>query len=81
MNKKAHWATGGGYTTGPQKPILVPPDAKFLSAKQVCARYGGRSHMWLQRKIDNDPDFPKPKKIGRLRFWEITKLEAYERSI
>src|ERR1051326_2705563 len=28
------------------------PDAReYISAKQVMARYGGRSHMWIERKM------------------------------
>jgi predicted DNA-binding transcriptional regulator AlpA len=58
----------------------VPPGAVFISAPQVCDRYGGRSHMWLERKLQNDPAFPRPTYIGRLRFWVIAELEAYERN-
>jgi predicted DNA-binding transcriptional regulator AlpA len=84
MNQKQEtWprATGPGYKTGPQKPVPVPSDAKFISMKQVCARYGNRSPMWVERKLDKDPKFPKPKKIGRMRFWEVSELETYERGI
>jgi hypothetical protein len=56
----------------------VPVGAVYISAPQVCDRYGGRSHMWLVRKLQNDPEFPRPKYFGRLRFFEISKLEAYE---
>ena len=58
----------------------VPAGAVFISAPQVCDRYGGRSHMWLERKLQNDPEFPRPKYFGRLRFFEISELENYERS-
>jgi predicted DNA-binding transcriptional regulator AlpA len=59
----------------------VPPDAAvFIGAPQVCARYGGVSHMWIERRLQDDPDFPKPVYIGRLRYWRIADLEQYERA-
>lgn len=58
----------------------VPPGAIYISAPQVCDRYGGVSHMWLERKLKNDRNFPRPKYFGRLRFWKIDELEAYERN-
>jgi hypothetical protein len=57
----------------------APTGAVFITAPQVCARYGGRSHMWLVRKLEVDPDFPKPTYIGRLRFFRVNELEEYER--
>lgn len=56
-----------------------PASAVYISAPQVLDRYGGRSHMWLVRKLESDPDFPKPEKFGRLRFFKISELEAYEK--
>jgi hypothetical protein len=52
----------------------------WLSARQLRRRYGGRSHMWVERRLHFDPEFPKPIKIGRLRFWDLDALEAYEQS-
>ena len=66
--------------TTTRRSTSVPPGAIYISAPQVCDRYGGVSHMWLERKLKNDPDFPHPKYFGRLRFWKIDELEAYERS-
>lgn len=59
----------------------VPTGAKFATAPQVCARYGGRSHMWLERKLKQDPKFPKPRRSGRLRFFKISELEEYEQAL
>jgi predicted DNA-binding transcriptional regulator AlpA len=55
------------------------PDATFATAPQVCLRYGGVSHMWLERRLKNDPKFPRPRYFGRLRFFKISELEEYER--
>lgn len=63
----------------PRKPAPPPPGAKYISAPQVLSRYGGRSHMWLERKLKTDPRFPRPDYFGRLRFFQIAKLEAYDR--
>ena len=51
----------------------------YLTSTQLRARYGGRSHMWIERRLQADPSFPKPRKIGRLRFWDLDEIEAYER--
>jgi predicted DNA-binding transcriptional regulator AlpA len=53
---------------------------QWVSARQLRKRYGDRSHMWVERRLKNDADFPRPIKIGRLRFWDLDQLEAYERS-
>jgi predicted DNA-binding transcriptional regulator AlpA len=50
----------------------------FLTAPEVLTRYGV-SHMWLVRRLETDPKFPKPIYIGRLRFFKIAELEQYER--
>jgi predicted DNA-binding transcriptional regulator AlpA len=57
-------------------------DFEYLSAPQVCARYGGRSHMWLERLLQNDPNFPRPMKMkGRgMRFFKVADLVKYERA-
>lgn len=52
----------------------------FLSAAQVRARYGGVSFMWIERRLKDDSGFPTPAKFGRLRFWKIGDLEAWERA-
>jgi hypothetical protein len=62
--------------TNRQSP--VPPSAVYLGAAQLRARYGGVSHMWIERKLQGDPAFPRPKYFGRMRFWAIAELETYE---
>ena len=52
----------------------------FLSAKQVRERYAGVSHMWIERRLADDSGFPRPTKMGRLRFWKLAELEAWERA-
>jgi hypothetical protein len=61
-------------------PRPVPSDAVYISRTQLQNRWGGVSHMWIERRLKDNPDFPKPKFMGRLRFWKISELEAYERS-
>jgi hypothetical protein len=45
----------------------------------VLDRFGGRSEMWLVRKLKTDKDFPRPAYSGRLRFFRLDELEKYER--
>jgi predicted DNA-binding transcriptional regulator AlpA len=49
-----------------------------LNALAVRMRYGGRSDMWLWRRLENDPDFPRPIRIGRKRYWRLSELLAFE---
>jgi predicted DNA-binding transcriptional regulator AlpA len=58
-----------------------PPDgAVFITASQVCLRYGGLSDMWLFRMLERDPTFPRPVYFGKRRFFRIDELIAWERS-
>jgi predicted DNA-binding transcriptional regulator AlpA len=56
---------------------------EFLSSAELRARYGGRSQMWIHRRL-NDPNssFPKPYRFGdgKYRYWKIAELEAWEKS-
>jgi predicted DNA-binding transcriptional regulator AlpA len=55
---------------------------RFLNHAQVRERYGGKSKMWLERKIRIDGEFPRPTKLGgRVRLWAEDELEKYERKI
>jgi predicted DNA-binding transcriptional regulator AlpA len=71
-------ARGAGYFLGPHKKEAAPLGAKFLTAEQVCDRYGGRSTMWLHRRLKSDPAFPKPTYLGRLRLFPVAELDAYD---
>jgi hypothetical protein len=67
-------------TAGRGPSIRGPPDsAIYISAPQVALRYGGVSHMWLERRLKADPTFPRPSKFGRWRFFKIEELIAWER--
>jgi hypothetical protein len=57
----------------------MPTKRKIRPPEPPDERYGGRSHMWLQRKLDDDPTFPRPFYFGRLRFFKIRDLERWER--
>jgi hypothetical protein len=62
-------------------PVPVPAGAVYLSAQQLLARYGGRSEMWLNRKLTMEADFPRPMYSGRLRFFRLDELEQYEKAM
>lgn len=54
----------------------------FLASRQVRARYGDSSDMWLWRRLhDDDSGFPQPLKIHGRRFWKLSDLEIWERSL
>jgi hypothetical protein len=70
---------GSGYRLGPRADKPVPADAIWMTSKQVCARYGGKSHMWLYRNIKGNPDFPKPSYQGRMQIFSVAEFDAYDR--
>ena len=47
---------------------------------QLRKRYGGRSHMWIERRLLSDPTFPRPAYFGRFRFWALDQIEVWERA-
>jgi len=77
---------GRGPLTMSESATILPgrgpplPDAAYIDAPQLLARFGGRSHMWLVRLLERDKSFPRPVKIGRLRFFKIAELTAWERT-
>jgi predicted DNA-binding transcriptional regulator AlpA len=60
-------------------PANSPDDRKFLTAARIRDRYSGVSSMWIERAMERH-GFPRPIVIGRLRFWSIADIEAYERA-
>ena len=66
----------------------VPPDQlgvrtgedRFLTTRQVRARYGDASEMWIWRRLQDTSGFPKPMEICGRRFWKLSDLIVWERS-
>ncbi len=52
---------------------------EYVTSKQVRARYGGVSNMWIHRKT-RERGFPEPATRfgGRRRFWRVSDLLAWE---
>lgn len=51
----------------------------YSTAVQVRQRYGGRSAMWLWRKLKVDPKFPRPLDMGpNLKLFDDDELNAYD---
>ena len=51
---------------------------RFLTAKQVRARYGDVSDMWLWRRLHDGSDFPQPTIINSRRYFRLSKLINWE---
>ena len=51
----------------------------FLTTAKVRERYGV-SAMWIVRRLTDKSGFPRPTYLGRLRFWKLADLEAWERA-
>lgn len=55
-----------------------PINPTFIPARRVWERYGVTSmtlHRWQR---DDRLNFPAPTYIGRMRFWRVADLEAWE---
>ena len=48
----------------------------YITTRQLRHRYGGVSHMWIERRLVDDPEFPKPVYFGARRFWALTLLKS-----
>lgn len=46
-----------------------PNPERRIQASAVRELCGGVSDMWLWRRLDRDPTFPRPAYIGKRRFW------------
>lgn len=90
LNTTATTAPTTSTAVGPQsagaRNVLLddrPPAGKrYLTAAQLRERYGGVSHMWVQRRLQNDATFPRPVKLGGslIRLWDLDGIEAWERA-
>jgi predicted DNA-binding transcriptional regulator AlpA len=52
----------------------------YITTRQLRHRYGGVSHMWIERRLVDDPEFPKPVYLGARRFWALAAIEVWERT-
>jgi len=55
-------------------------DDVLMTSAQVRDSLGGCSHMFLVRRLVDDPDFPKPTYIRRRRYWKRGQIAAYKRA-
>jgi predicted DNA-binding transcriptional regulator AlpA len=53
----------------------------LIPASQVRERFGGVSDMWIHRRLNDQSGFPRPLYIGRLRFWRLSELMAWEQHL
>jgi hypothetical protein len=59
-------------------------DRKYLGMAQLCARWGGVSSMTIERRLRDDPTFPRPSRFSPNgkgpRKWALDQIEDYERA-
>ena len=63
---------------------LPPVTAVWCSGcgtAHVRARYSNVSHMWIARRLADDPNFPHPIYIAKPRFWRIGDLINWKRGL
>ncbi len=60
---------------------MTEPKTTYSRLKQLRARYGGVSEMWIKRRL-HDAAFPKPIFFGsKERFWDNGELEVWDRAM
>jgi hypothetical protein len=79
-NQPQRRARGKGYKL-PREDKPVTADAKWMTAAQLRRRYGGMSHMWIERNLKKNPDFPRPRFQGRLRLFLVAEFDAYDKKL
>jgi hypothetical protein len=55
-------------------------ERKFIGISKLRERWNDCSHMFVERKIRGDPNFPKIYRIGRRRLFALDEIEEYERA-
>src|SRR5258706_5036940 len=69
---------GGGNSDGDESASRARK--LYLTTAQLCKRWGGCSHMFIERRLKTDPRMPRPMKLGgRGRLFDLDQNEAYER--
>ena len=59
--------------------VPTEPDTEYFTARRTCERYGSITSMTLWRWINDEAmDFPPPYYFGRIRFWKLAELQAWE---
>jgi hypothetical protein len=80
MSQTALATAAKAASTSHRKSRGSPAEKRYLTAPQLRKRYGDVSHMWLERRLQNDPTFPRPHFFGRFRFFAVDEIEAWERT-
>jgi hypothetical protein len=52
----------------------------FLTSNMLRERYGHMGKVTLVRRLENDPAFPRPIRLGRMKYWKLSDLESFERT-
>jgi hypothetical protein len=54
---------------------------RFLTVVELRRRWGNVSQQFIERRLVDDPLFPRPMQLprGRLRLFDEEKIEEYER--
>jgi predicted DNA-binding transcriptional regulator AlpA len=61
--------------------MTTEKDDTFLPARKVWERYGVSDMSLFRWERDERMNFPKPIRIGRYKYWKLSDLEQWERSL
>jgi hypothetical protein len=54
-------------------------DDYAVGSAELRRMFGGVSHMFVERRLKDDPTFPKPFYVKNRRFWFLKELRAWQR--
>jgi predicted DNA-binding transcriptional regulator AlpA len=57
----------------------MEPDDRLLRIADMRQCFGNCSDMWIERRLKDDPNFPRPIYIRKRRFWSNNGVLAYKR--
>jgi predicted DNA-binding transcriptional regulator AlpA len=52
-------------------------DDQLLNAAETRRLLGDVSDMWIHRRLNDDPTFPRPRYVNHLRFWLRSDLVTW----
>jgi hypothetical protein len=67
-------------TKGKREAGVEGDRRRFIGMSKLRERWNECSHMFIERKLREDPNFPRVYRIGRRRLFALDEIEAYERA-
>lgn len=59
------------------RQVAAASDEALVNARETLALCGGRSLMWLHRRLNDGSGFPEPIKIAGRNYWQRGALRTW----